>query len=397
MKLVQINTVCNGSTGRIMADIQKKANEDGFETISFYGRRKAFKDLKCEKIGNPISFWIHVFITTLFDKQGHGSYFYTKKLVKRLKEENPDIIHLHNIHGYYLNIPVLFKYLKEEYKGKLFWTFHDCWPFTGHCPYFTTANCNKWQKQCYKCPNKKIYPISLFKDNSYNNYLEKKNLFTNLNNLTIITPSDWLNKLVKKSFLKDYNVITVNNGIDLSVFKPTIDNNIKLKYNIPDNKKILLGVASVWEERKGLDDFLNLSRQLSNEYVIILVGLTKKQIKSISKYKNIIGIERTEDIGELVKLYSISNIYINPSKEETFSMTTLEAIACGTPVIVLDTSAVKELVNNDNGIILSNNEINYYIKEIDMLVKQKSRVNNQDYLLKYEKNNKYEELIKLYK
>lgn len=347
MKLVQINTVCNGSTGRIMGDIQRKANEEGFETISFYGRRKGFKDLKCEKIGNPISFWIHVFITTLFDKQGHGSYFYTKKLVRRIRQENPDIIHLHNIHGYYLNIPVLFKYLKEEYTGKLFWTFHDCWPFTGHCPHFTIANCNRWQKQCYKCPNKKRYPISLFKDNSYNNHLEKKRLFTGLNDLTIITPSDWLNKLVKKSFLKNYNVVTVNNGIDLNIFKPTMDNKIRFKYNIPADKKVLLGVASVWTKEKGYYDFIELSEKINNKYVIILVGLSKKQIIDIKKYRNIIGIERTECQHELVKLYSIASAYINFSREETFSLVTIEALACGCPVIVYKNTPMAEFDSNN--------------------------------------------------
>ena len=391
MKLVQINTVCNGSTGRIMGDIQRKANDKGFETISFYGRRKGFKDLRCEKIGNPISFWIHVFITTLFDKQGHGSYFYTKKLVKRLRQENPDIIHLHNLHGYYLDIPVLFKYLKEEYKGKLFWTFHDCWPFTGHCPHFTLAKCNKWQKQCFKCPNKKNYPISLLKDNSYNNYLEKKNLFTGLSNLTIITPSDWLNKLVKKSFLKDYNVITVNNGIDLNVFKPTIDNSIKFKYNIPDNKKILLGVASVWTRSKGYYDFIKLSKQIDNEYCIVLVGLTKKQIKNLIKY-NIIGIERTDNINELAKLYSITYCFLNFTYEDTYPTVNLEAIACGTPVICYDTGGCSEQINNKIGLLTTCDDVIYSIEKIESIV-----LNNEDYLHNIDKNIITRQIIRLYK
>ena len=361
MKLVQINTVCNGSAGKIMGDIQRKANEEGFETISFYGRRKGFNNLKCEKIGNPISFWIHVFINTLFDKQGHGSYFYTKKLVKRLRQENPDIIHLHNIHGYYLNIPVLFKYLKEEYKGKLFWTFHDCWPFTGHCPHFTIANCDKWKKQCYKCPNKKKYPISLFKDNSYNNYLEKKKLFTGLNNLTIITPSNWLNKLVKKSFLKNYNVDTINNDIDLNIFKPTIDNSIKEKYNIPNNKKIILGVASVWTKEKGYYDFIELSKKISNEYIIVLVGLTRKQIRELKKY-NIIGIGRTDNQLELVKLYSISNTFLNLTYEDNYPTVNLEAIACETSIICYDTGGCKEQINDATGYIIHQGNLNQILE-----------------------------------
>ena len=392
MKLVQINTVCNGSTGKIMGDIQRAANKEGFETISFYGRRKGYKDLKCEKIGGFFSFWYHVFLTTVFDMQGHGSYFKTKKLVKRLKEENPDIIHLHNIHGYYINYKVLFKYLKNEYKGKLFWTFHDCWPFTGHCPHFTLANCNKWQKQCYKCPNKKKYPISLFFDRSYKNYIEKKELFTNLSNLTIITPSDWLNRLVKKSFFKDFNVVTINNGIDLNLFKPTLDNTVKQKYNIPENKKIILGVASIWTNEKGLNDFVELSNLINDDFVIVLVGLSKKQIKSLKKYKNIIGIERTENQLELVKIYSVADVFFNPSKEETFSMVTLESIACGTPVIVYDNTPMTEFVSKKNGIII-NNKI-----DINIIYKQAINLNiDNKNLKKYERILFQKRIIDLYR
>lgn len=394
-KLIQINAVCNGSTGRIMGDIQKKANNDGFETISFFGRRKKFSDLRCEKFGNPISFWIHVFINTLFDRQGHGSYFYTKKMVRRLRQENPDIIHLHNIHGYYLNLPVLFKYLKDEYKGKLFWTFHDCWPFTGHCAYFTTIDCDKWKVECNKCQNKKKYPISLFLDNSRNNYIEKKNLFMGLNNLIIITPSDWLNKLVKKSYLCDYDVRTINNGIDLEVFKKTKDDQIKNKYNIPREKRILLGVASIWEERKGLTDFIQLSGNLNNDYIIVLVGLTKKQIKELEKYKNIICIERTENISELVKIYSLAFAFINLTREDNYPTVNLEAIACGTPVITYNTGGCSEQVNSDTGILLKLKNIDEVIIALDKIAKL--NFNNDSFIVNYDKNKKYNEIIKLYR
>lgn len=388
MKLVQINTVCNGSTGKIMGDIQRTANNNGFETISFYGRRKGYKDLKCEKIGGFLSFWLHVFLTTVFDMHGHGSYFKTNKLVKRLKEEKPDIIHLHNIHGYYLNYKVLFKYLKNEYKGKIFWTFHDCISFTGHCAYFDFVKCNKWKKQCYRCPNKKKYPISLFMDRSYKNYLEKKELFAGLNNLTIITPSNWLNRLVKESFLKDYKVITINNEINLNIFKPTRDNSIKEKYNIPENKKILLGVASVWEERKGLKDYIELSKQIDSKFIIVLVGLNKKQIRKMRKFENIIAIERTENQLELAKLYSIATWFLNLTYEDNYPTVNLESIACGTPVITYDTGGCKEQVNENVGFVISVGDIS----KIKQLINKENKI-------KYEKTskNKIEEIIKLYK
>lgn len=390
MKLIQINTVCNGSTGKIMGDIQRVANKEGFETISFYGRGKGYKDLKCEKFGNSFYFWIHVFINTLFDKQGHGSYLTTKKLVKRLNEEKPDVIHLHNIHGYYMHIPTLFKYLKN-YEGKIIWTFHDCWPFTGHCAYFTLVNCNKWEKHCKNCPNKINYPISYGFDNSYKNYIEKKELFTGLKNLTIITPSEWLNKLVKKSFLKEYEIITINNGIDLTLFKEVKDNEIKIKYNIP-NKKILLGVASIWEKRKGLDDFIELSKQLDDEYVIVLVGLTKKQIKELKKHKNIIGIERTDNQEELVKIYSIANVFINPTYEDNYPTVNLEAIACNTRVITYDTGGCKEQISKSTGIISNKKNLLNDIKKMESF-----DFDNREIIDNFNKELKYKEIISLYR
>lgn len=354
-KLVQINTVCNSSTGQIMHDIQKKAEEEGYSTASFVGRRKPYADLKCEKFGNGLSFWLHVSINTVFDCQGYGSYFATKKLIRRLREEKPDIIHLHNLHGYYVHIPTLFKYLKTEFEGRLFWTFHDCWPFTGHCPHFVIAKCGRWMAGCYGCPQKSLYPISFFLDASKKNYENKKRMFTDVNNLTIITPSEWMKGLIEESFFKGFDIRVVNNGIDTGIFSPCTDNGkmrkILAKYNIPDNKKILLGVASVWEKRKGLDTFIELSSAMGSEYAIALVGLSKRQIHSMPS--GIIGIERTENKSDLAILYSLAHIFINPSMEESFSLVTVEAMACGTPVIVLDTSAVKELVCPDNGIVLS--------------------------------------------
>lgn len=365
-KLIQINTVCNTSTGKLMGDIQRKAEKLGYETLSIVGRRKVFRDVPCIKIGNLASFWIHVAITTIFDRQGYGSYFVTKRIIKRLRKENPDIIHLHNLHGYYLNLPLLFDYLAEEFSGKIYWTFHDCWPITGHCAYFTAVKCAKWKSGCSKCPNKRAYPISLFCDASERNYNEKNKLFNRLNDLTIITPSEWMAQMVKKSFLCKYPVEVVNNGIDLKKFvyrEP--ESRLFDKYKISRNRKIILGVANIWDARKGIEDFFSLSNVLPDEYQIVLVGLSKRQIRGLSH--NIIGIQRTENQEELAMLYSLSHVFMNPSLEESFSLVTAEAIACGTPVIVLNTSAVKELVCQNNGIVLSGHDAADYLQAITEL------------------------------
>ena len=219
--LVEINTVVNNSTGRIMHDIQREADISGMETLSIVGRRHVYTDVPCVKFGNALSFWIHVIWTTLTDRHGLEpvlSVIYTGKMVRRIREANPDIIHLHNIHGYYLHYPTLMKYLAYEYKGKIIWTFHDLWPITGHCAYYSAVNCDKWMTGCNHCPNKKRYPVSLGLDGSRKNYEIKKELFTSLSNLTITVPSEWMASQVRQSFMGKYPVEVIHNGIDTAVF-----------------------------------------------------------------------------------------------------------------------------------------------------------------------------------
>ena len=369
-KLVQINTVCNNSTGHIMREIQKKAEMKGYRTCAYVGRGRVYSDMRCVNFGNVMSFLIHVALNFLFDCQGKGSYFQTKKLIRMIKSENPDIIHLHNLHGYYIHIPTLMNFLQNDYLGEVVWTFHDLWPITGHCPYYVIANCDKWKTQCKQCPNKGNYPISIALDASKKNYQYKKKLFNLLTNLNIVVPSIWMQKQVQQSFLKGKNVHVIPNGINLEVYKYCFVPNVYNKYQIPAHKKVILGVASIWEKRKGLDVFLNLAKEIRSgnleEYIIVLVGVSKKQINRLPA--GVIGIQRTERVEELVALYSRADIFVNPSKEESFSLVTIEAMACGTPVIALDTSAVKELVSKETGIILHEPSIVDYVEMIKSIV-----------------------------
>ena len=292
-----------------MEQIQKEAKKNGYEAYSFYGRGKP-SNKNCFKIGNKLDIYWNVFLTRFFDKHGYGSKRATRRLVKRIKQINPSIIQLHNIHGYYLNLEILFNYLKEA-NIPVVWTLHDCWPFTGHCSNFMTVKCEKWKRQCNDCPQIRLYPASWIADNSFKQFELKKNLFTRIKNLTIVTPSNWLSNLVKKSFLKDYNIRVINNGIELEKFRPKNTINIREKYNIPSEKKIILGVASVWDNRKGLDDFIELSKIIDENYIIILVGLKKQQINNLPP--NIIGIERTENIEELANIYTQADVFVNPT------------------------------------------------------------------------------------
>lgn len=338
MKVLQINSVCGfGSTGRIATDLYKVLEEQGHECLIAYGRGTAPEGINSYKIGTNLDTYLHVARTRLLDQHGYGSKKPTIELVKKIKEYNPDVIHLHNLHGYYLNLEVLFNYLAQSNKPVV-WTLHDCWAFTGHCAYFDYIGCDKWKDECGNCPQKKIYPNSYGLDNSYNNFNQKKALFTRLNNLTIITPSQWLANLVKESFLNKYPIQVINNGIDLNVFKPT-SSEFRKKYHL-EEKKIILGVANVWNQRKGFNTFIELSSKLDEDYQIVLVGVTEKQKNNLPS--NIIGINRTNNIEELAEIYTVADVFVNPTLEDNFPTVNLESAACGTPVITYKTGGSPE-------------------------------------------------------
>lgn len=390
MKVFQVNSVCGtGSTGRIVCDIKQMLKNSGNDCRIAYGRG-FFDDPDCVKIENDLVFKAHVFFSRITDRQGFYSTAATRRLVRDIEQFNPDIIHLHNIHGYYLDIRVLFEFLKQ-YNKPVVWTLHDCWAFTGHCAYFSFAGCEKWKTECGQCPQKSAYPASVLIDNSKKSFNLKKDLFTDIDNLQIVTPSNWLNGVVKESFLKKFPVTTIYNGIDLNVFKP-LKSDFKSKNGL-SGKKVVLGVANVWEKRKGLDDFIKLSKVLPNDYKIVLVGLSEKQIAALPQ--NILGISRTENINQLVEIYSAADVYVNTSVEETMGLTTVEALACGTPAVVYNATAVPEMVNEKCGKVVNAGDIDGLIKAITTV-----DVRAEDCLLRaaeFEKDKQYNIYLNLYK
>lgn len=345
MRYVQINTVPNLSTGTVMFQIQAEREAQGDECWAMWGRGRPAENDHEFNFGSKLSFYSDVIRTRLDDRAGFHSKVATRRLLAKLDEIDPDVVHLHNLHGYYLNVEMLFNWLNER-KQCTYWTLHDCWAFTGHCTHFSYAKCVQWKTYCshdFKCPQKNEYPKSCLIDNSRRNFKDKHRLFTLLpiEKLTIITPSHWLANLVGQSFLAKYPVEVRYNTIDRSVFKPT-PSDFRERYGISD-RFMVLGVASTWSKRKGLDDFIRLADELDHSYVVVLVGLNKKQIKKLSE--KLIALPRTKTSRELAEVYTAADVYVQPSIEETFGLTVAEARSCGTPVVVCKGSACEEIAN----------------------------------------------------
>lgn len=368
MKILFINMVCGtGSTGKICAELAEKFEKEGHEVKIAYGRH-AYVPEKYQKyairIGTDMGVKLHAVKTRLTDKHGLGSKRATKKFLEWAEEYSPDLLWLHNIHGYYINYEMLFAWIKKHPEMEVKWTLHDCWTFTGHCSHFTFVNCDQWKTKCVNCPQKDRYPASYTSSCKYN-FEKKKALFTGVKNMTIITPSRWLADLVKQSFLKEYPVEVVYNEIDTTVFKPTMGD-FREKYYLVD-KKIILGVASTWDDRKGFYDFFKLADMITEDFAIVLVGLSDKQLKELPK--NIIGIKRTNGQKELAEIYTAADVFVNTTYEDTYPTVNLEAQACGTPVITYRTGGSVESVPAEN--VIEVGDVKCLLKKIDSIILQK--------------------------
>ena len=361
MRIFEINGVPYGSTGRIMLEIKKTAEKCGHTVEGYTGYSyHPIEEIAESNIKIGSKFWklLHIVLARVTGLDGCFSFFSTIGLLKRIKNFKPDVIHLHNIHGNFVNLPLLFRFIKNN-NIRTVWTLHDCWAFTGHCPYFDIAGCSKWKSGCHSCSQYKGYPESDF-DNSKYMYKLKKKWFTGVNNLNIITPSKWLADIVKQSFLSEYPVKVINNGINLDVFKPTYSD-FRKKYNCED-KYILLGVAFGWGKRKGLDVFINLSKKMDSKYQIVLVGTDENTDKLLPD--NIISIHRTQNAVELAEIYTAADLFVNPTREENFPTVNLEALACGTPVVTFDTGGSPEGVDVSCGSVVPKDDIDALYEEI---------------------------------
>lgn len=394
MKILHINSVCGVTgTGRIVADLCQEANGQGHHSTAAYGEHKfqnQSNNIDTIRIGTLWDCRIHGLVTRLFDLQGFGSKGATKKFLKEIDRHRPDVIHLHNLHGYYINIRLLFDYIKEK-NIKTIWTLHDCWPMTGHCVHFTNISCEKWKTGCSNCQLKKDYPTSWFIDNSVRNYREKKRIFQGVRDMTIVVPSQWMAERVKDSFLKSYPIKVIYNGIDLKKYHP-VRSEFKKKYEL-ENKIMVLGVANIWNERKGLKIFIELSKLLDDDYRVVLIGLNSEQIQVLPQ--NIIGIERTDTVEELAQAYTAADVFVTPSTEETFGLTVAEAMACGTWPIVYEGTACAEVVSHGVGEIVPR-DVGQIQKAIEKYIKSEKEGHIEKYAEYFSKERFAKEILKAY-
>ena len=344
-KILQINCCLNLSTGKIVQQIGELAISKGWESWATNPGREHPVPSKSHviKVGTLIDAFLHYAGQRLFDNEGLSSAKYTRDLLKKIDEIKPDVIHLHNIHDHWLNYPILFEYL-STLDTPVVWTQHDCWSFTGGCMYFDMLKCDRWKDGCKGCPDKR----TILKNQAERNYQLKKDYFDKIKTLVFIPVSDWLSNSLRDSAQRHRPVITIHNGTDLNIFKPQ-------EKNPSDNKFRIIGVASTWDARKGLDDFVKLRDILSDDYEITLVGLTSKQIKSLPA--GIKGISRTSNVHELAKLYSESDVFVNPTYSDNFPTTNIEALACGTPVITYKTGGSPEAIDESTGMVVEQGNV----------------------------------------
>lgn len=402
--LLQINPVVrtSTSTGRIMREIGCLALQKGWDSYVAYGRGRdgiAHLPLLSIPVGGTLSTMWHGLQTRLFDRHGLASTRATRKLVRTIEHIKPSVIHIHNIHGYFLNYRVLFDYLSKS-GIPVVWTVHDCWLFTGHCYYYSFIGCDKWQSGCVHCPQKKAFPASWIFDRSARNYADKRAAFTSMpkDKFVIVPVSDWMKGEMQSSFLSGYPLRVIHNGVDISVFSPCDTTAVERKYGL-EGKRVYLGVASIWSKEKGLDDFIRMAAMLDSDERIVLVGVNLSQMRLLPE--QIIGIFRTENVKELAALYSLAGAFVNPTWQDNYPTVNLEAIACGTPVATYRTGGSVEAVTEMTGCIVEQGDVEALLHEARSLCARGKDFNRpvcREYALKhFNKDDRYSDYFDLYK
>lgn len=349
-------------------------------------------------VGNKLDVAIHGLETRFLDRHGLSSAAATRAFVHRLEQLQPDIVHIHNIHGYFLNYPMLFRYLRES-GVPVIWTVHDCWLYTGHCYHYMYAGCERWQTECHNCPQRTLFPKSWMIDRSHRNYEDKRRAFTSLppEQLTLVPVSEWMEGELRKSFFKDYPMRVIHNGIDLQTFRPQPTAEVVNRYGL-EGRSIILGLASIWSKEKGWDDLMALSTKLRSDEVLVMVGVTPAQQRILPE--GVVGIRRTENVAQLAALYAAATAFVNPTWQDNYPTVNLEAIACGTPVVTYRTGGSTESVTPATGRVVEQGDVDGLLSA----VREIRALGRNHFLLPcrqfaeshFEKTERYADYVRLY-
>ena len=394
MKVIEINSIPYGSTCKIMLGIAHVAQQQEIrvDTATGYSYHPV-KELPATHIdiGGSIGKLMHMTLARFTGYNGCFSYLATRKLIRKMEQENYDVVHLHNVHGWYLNLPMMFRYLKEKEK-KVVWTLHDCWTFTGQCPHYIMKGCQKWKTGCHSCSHRNAYPET-YVDRSKEMYRRKKAWFNGLN-AVLVTPSQWLREQLQESFLAGYPVKVINNGIDLQIFRPT-ESSFRKEHDLED-KIMLLGVSFGWSARKGLDVIIELAERLPAQYRIVLVGVDEESRKRLPE--QVIVIPRTQNQQELAQIYTAADLFINPTREDTFPTVNMESLACGTPVLTFRTGGSPEIIDEYCGAVVPCGDIDAMQAQILQICEEKPFTQEAclERAKRYDQYARYAEYVDLY-
>lgn len=391
MRVLLVNLVYGvGSTGKIIADIADLLRKSGSDIRILYGTGEDSHDADARRISGRLGYYVHNALSRVTDHAGLYSHIATLRLISEIKAFRPDLIHLHTLHGFYVNYEMLFHFLKEA-DIPIVWTLHDCWSFTGHCTHFSQIKCTQWQTECRDCRLLRRYPQCYCKGDVRRNFIRKREAFTGVKKLIITTPSQWLANQVAQSFLRDYPRVVIPNGINRMVFFPQ-NSNLREKYHL-EGRKIVLGVSSTWNAQKGLKDLLTLAKRLRADYQVVLIGLTAKQLPNIPS--NVLALPRTANQNELAQWYTTADVFVNPTYEETFGLTTVEAQACGTPVVVYDTDGCPETLVTRDSVLVARGDLDALECAVRDVVRRGVRLAPCE-TERFDKNRTYREYIRLY-
>lgn len=391
MRILFVNCNCGvGSTGRIVTDLMQQAKNQGHTVRVACSTVEPIRGVEPSEVfivGSKLDYYVHNVLSRITDHEGCFSKIATKRLIKQIKEYDPEVVHLHNLHGHWINYELLFQYLSEG-KKKVIWTLHDCWAFTGHCSHFSTLKCEQWKTHCSYCAGLRSYPMCYGKGDVSKNFDRKKKAFTSVQDITLVTPSEWLAGLVKQSFLNPHRIKVIHNKIDMTVFKPT-ESDFRERYSI-ENKTVVLGVSNVWSREKGFNDFIRLRGLLDDHFAFVMVGLTQDQLPLLPE--GIIGIKRTHSVSELAEIYSVADVFLNLTYQDNYPTVNLEAIACGTPVISYKTGGSCEAFDETSGVVIDQGAV----EEIPQAIKKALLLSKKDILLKAEEFYSYGDYLSLF-